>query len=386
MGFIDKLKDVFKGFYEDKQEIQSEEQSLQELARKITYQLVTFWGAPAYLKSYVPAVKILGKEQYKTFRQNPKADIDVEIPRIACVRSTLGNLQYYEIIINEKWFSMEFESGLTNIKSSIAEEIGHYIHFSISPSSENNYDVEEFFGMISRLYMTEQSPELFRDANREVFQKSLGFSEEKEKLVQTLNAIESMENLVDKYKSGGRIPDEIFEKMKQLEFYKEAANNNLAHMSYKPAAAWYYEIRKMKPEERYRLITMSPDEFKRTVMQDAEKRLQEITKTIQNRMDAKSNVSKDYPNTAQFFERQAKEADFQGYGRGEEVSDEYFRKQDEEDLKKAEQETSEEYKQFAEEERIEIAEALQEQSKDYEEFRKEDEEEIEKIKKKLENQ
>jgi hypothetical protein len=226
---------------------------------------------------------------------------------------------------------------------------------------------------------------------------------------------------------------------KKLEKEEKEIETQREHLSYYSATAYYYEIKKMTPQERYGLLKMGPFKIKKRIIEGkALEKLEEIKKKIDERKiisKQKEESLKEYPESKQFFAGVAAGAGFQGYGRltekilktripttklektAEKVAEQAavgavtktvapevpsiplvktiskvattaygllpkeeheFQKEEEEELKREQQRLTKEHEQFAKEEEKEIKEAQQKILKEHEQFAKEEEEELKK--------
>jgi hypothetical protein len=254
-----KVSEALKGFYEDRKEIKSEAESLQQLAYKIACQLAKFWGIPEHtpVQAFTPRVIILENEGYRDYvlkHFNRKdADIDREIPKTAYVKGQGVS----DIIVNAHWLSAEFEGGFYNIKSAIAEEVGHFIQLSMDLTS--NRDVSEFFAMISRIYISEQmGSSLFRKGYDKLLNDMLISNKLDQKSSNFLKIIEAGKRLLV-----GKSSPQDMQNMEKLEKAERTLVDMIEHSPNDAAIAYYPVIREMKPEERYKLLMMNPVEFKR---------------------------------------------------------------------------------------------------------------------------
>ncbi|OGI12195.1 hypothetical protein A3K64_02580 [Candidatus Micrarchaeota archaeon RBG_16_36_9] len=278
--------------------IKSEEHALQELAYKLTLQLVEFWGIPSSLQvqAFVPKVKICDKDEYKKFIGKEDADIDKEVPIAEYLKFSWGNAHY--VVINKKWFSNEFSSGLMHsIKPSLAEEICHFIQDAIEEKSgKPDIFVKEFFGAISRLYVAEQIPELFKGEYRNLFNNAIELST---KFENTKNAIRYFESMYQsnnpQFEAQNKVISEKISELKDV----------LDHLAYYPAVAYYYEIRKMSPQERYKLLNMNFTDLKNYIIGPQIRKLEEIRIKVMQRRQVKVEREKAinaYPESSHFFQ------------------------------------------------------------------------------------
>jgi hypothetical protein len=254
-----KVPEILKGFYEDRKEIKSESESLQKLAYNIACQLSKFWGIPEHtpVQAFTPRVIVLGKDGYRDYALKyfgrKDADIDKEIPKTAYVKGQ----GISDIIINADWLSMEFDGGFYNVKSAIAEEVGHFIQISMDLT--RNSLVSEFFAMISRIYISEQmGNSLFKEEYGKLLNDTILSDKLDKKTGYFLKLIETGRRLLS-----GESSEQAKQKIEKLDKAERTLVDMAEHSPNNASIAYYPVIREMKPEERYKLLMMNPVEFKR---------------------------------------------------------------------------------------------------------------------------
>lgn len=280
--------------------------SLDEVAKDITLQLAEFWGIPSSLQiqAFVPKVKVCGKEEYKKLIGEEDADIDKDVPVATYTKFSWGNVYSHCIVVNREWFSNMLSSNLMfSIKPVLAEEIGHFIQNTVEASTgKPDIFVKEFFGMISRLYIAEQSSELFKGEYRNLFNSAIEFSAK----------FERIKNLIRYYESEVQPNNpqfearnaEISEKISELK-------SSLDHLAYHPAVAYYYEIRKMSSQDRYKLLNMNFTDLKNYVIGPKMRELEAIRLKVMQRKQTTAERERNlqsYPESDQFFENVGKTA------------------------------------------------------------------------------
>jgi len=277
---------------------------LQDLTDRISLKLAGFWGISKD-KIFTPFIKILSAEEAKK--------LGVPILKMF-PKEPIGS----DILINSEYLSNEFQ-GRMDIKSVLAEEVCHSMEDFIKAYGykEDKY-VAEFFGLISRLYIAEQSPELFKDEYKKFLhsKSAIFFSEEKKQVDSLLAQCEQDKKMLRHLQIEGRQPANLVEiKIGKIEDAERKLNDYRDHLAYYPAAAYYFEIKRMDPDEREKLYEMSNDEIRKNVIEGkAEKILLEIGEKIQEREErlVEESVKADLKipqeaETAQFFERTEKD-------------------------------------------------------------------------------
>jgi RNase P subunit RPR2 len=271
---ISKLMQVFKGQISREEEIRlAKQDSLEELVDKLCLQLAEFWGIPKS-EVTIPRVQILSKEELKRRGRE-------EIKIASSVYTSEGGF----IFVNEEYLAEEFQDEFINIKSVLAEEVCHHLenvvkaHEGLGAGEEY---IAEFFGMISSLYISEQLPS-FRDKYQEYLRLAANFSEEKKTFNATLDKIKQEEENI--YKNKMQSKTLIEKEMIELEEDKRAVKDWKVHLAYYPAAAYYYEIIKLKPEVRYQLLKRSPQAILDYIIQPAEEKLDVIKSKIVERKE-----------------------------------------------------------------------------------------------------
>jgi hypothetical protein len=256
--------------------------------------LADFWGIPrSKVSRYIPGVLIFNEET------NPKV---VDIIQMAYIISD------NEIYVNES-FLADYDpsniSSLNSLEPIVAEEVCHFMHYLANSDSEREPDmaVSEFFAMISRMYIAERmNPSKFSSDYKEVLDSAVKFSQ-------------SIKKIDDGIDSLSKAFDKIFEKMDDIEgnspdVLKAGVLNDVDHLYYYHASAYYYEIKAMDPQQRLAILRMPYDEIIGYIIEPQLKRLQELDMLRSERLQQRAtNESVSYPQSAEFFERQDVEAE-----------------------------------------------------------------------------
>lgn len=276
---LPKLRQVFKEYVPREEEIRLiKEESLQQLVNKLCLQLADFWGIP---RSKISVPRVL------TFNEKDAEGMEKSIP-IAAYMSAPGLRNV--ILVNEDYLANEFQSGLLNIKSAMAEEVCHFLEIllNVEEGVKSTTYILEFFGMISRLFISEQIPELFRIEYRQYLHKAANFSTEKksleEKINKTRQEVMYYEAIIKKQPK--IVVKAWTEKIRNkfLTDYEDALDS-MKHLSYYPAAAYYYEIKKLTPEIRYQMLKSDPITVLNYIIQPAQMKLEEIRNKIEPRQE-----------------------------------------------------------------------------------------------------
>jgi len=314
---LSKLKQVFKEQIPREEEIRLEKQeSLQMLVNKLCLWLADFWGIPrSKISGKIPRVMTYSKEDWE--------GLEKEIPITGFFGKDAGPFKN-TIVVNEEYLAKEFQSGILNIKSALAEEVCHFLEdFVKSELGIKTGDVwedyvTEFFGLISRFYISELVPELFREEYRKYLRRAINFSNEMRNVEQRINKTMKEAGYYDKIlKYPKNVKKAWVERIKKhtLDDYKEALEI-FKHLSYYPAAAYYYEIKKLSPAVRYQLLRRSSKAILAYIIYPQEKKLEIIRNKILERQERMANLRiEQTPETGQFFERVAEKAGYEEYGR-----------------------------------------------------------------------
>lgn len=326
MGILDRFKNLFRKTTEIPEEHEDKEiivkrRQIQSLVYGISAQLADFWGIPRKeISKYIPRVWIVTERQYP--------NIDEKLP--------IGGYSHdsNSIFINEhyaKTYKNIAELTL-HLEPVLAEEICHFFYYYITEKKHIGFSkfITEFFGLNSRLYVAEKlNINEFRRWYAGYLQSATNFSNFKRDLDRI---IEGLQNYLIS-------PQEIrgARKLFDISNVKDNLTHALAlktHLYYFPAAAYYHEIKKLSPAERYKLLKMKPSEVLNYIIGPQIKKLDEIKKKIEEREGFKVQRERYFKiqkekgrlpeqletierksKIAPFFQRQAKEAGYKEYGR-----------------------------------------------------------------------
>jgi hypothetical protein len=256
--------------------------------------LADFWGIPrSKVSRYIPGVLIFNEETH---------------PKVVDIIQMAYNISDNEIYVNES-FLADYDpnniSSLNSLEPIVAEEVCHFMHYLANSDSEREPDmaVSEFFAMISRMYIAERmNPSKFSSDYKEVLDSAVKFSQ-------------SIKKIDDGIDSLSKAFDKIFEKMDNIEgnspdVLKAGVLNDVDHLYYYHASAYYYEIKAMDPQQRLAILRMPYDEIIDYIIEPQLKRLQELDMLRSERLQQRAaNESVSYPQSAEFFERQDVEAE-----------------------------------------------------------------------------
>ena len=278
-------------------DIKSEGQALQQLVDKLTVQLVDWWGIPNYRPLSI---------QVKIFNKEENEGLEKIIPLAGIVHAGGKTI----ILVNEEYLQREFKSGIINIKSALAEEVCHSLEEEVSDVYGRSIDkyVDEFFGIISRFYISEQNLELFHEEYRKYLHQAANFSIEKKQLEDRLKQLSRDKRKIQVEMGEGRTSD--LEGLNKIEDEEKGVKNGLDHLSYYPAAAYYYEVKAMSQQQRFELLMKSPQEIKNNIIEGKlVGTLEEIGKKAYERESRRFTDAvmtkfglEQSPGTASFFE------------------------------------------------------------------------------------
>jgi hypothetical protein len=331
------------------------EGKMEPVARGIASVLAEFWNIPkGSVLDELPRIRVFKEEEYPG------------------IKGTMTLFDEYSrmIIVNAKYLTSYETYGnqmLNSIEPALAEEICHYMEWYIKKEMhvKSDSNVKEFFGMVSRLYVADKLG--YKDFNteyRRLFGQAINFKNDLDKAngrIENLfggklddieKDLTAQEDLLDKsLKSGGvtKESDEIKNNLSKLlgkmfaESYPkikdiEEEAFRIKHMTYHPAYAYYYQIIKMKPQERFSLLSKEPSEIVRTIMEKQERKLEAIKRLADKAPDKEAELDKIVEKsrgratteslkdveTGGFLEGIAKRAGFQGWGRGQEFTMQEF--------------------------------------------------------------
>jgi len=313
-GFLSKVMYALRGIRSRDEEIGVKKQeSLQQLADKLTLQLVDFWGIPN-VKPFSVKVQIfdIGKDK-KTRESLPWA-------------GAVDKNGVHFILVNQDYLNEEFRSGLINIKSVLAEEVCHFLEDDVKSMygkfTEDIY-VSEFFGIISRFCISEQNPEMFHEDYRKYLHQAASFSIEKKQYEDALKKLAEDKRKIQSDMIEGRPTNP--EELKRIEDEEKEIKDDLNHLSYYPGAAYYYEVKAMNPCQRFELLMESPQQIRNSIIEGKKliEKLNSIGPKVYERESRKFTDAvmtkfglEQSPGTASFFQKVAEEHRKTEYGRG----------------------------------------------------------------------
>jgi hypothetical protein len=235
-------------------DIKSEGQALQQLVDKLTVQLADWWGIPNYRPLSI---------QVKIFNKEENEGLEKIIPLAGIVHAGGKTI----ILVNEEYLQREFKSGIINIKSALAEEVCHSLEEEVSDVYGRSIDkyVDEFFGIISRFYISEQNLELFHEEYKKYLHRAANFSIERKQFEDKFKQLNEEKRRIQIEMGEGRSTD--FKRLEEIEKEERYVKNELDHLSYYPAAAYYYEVKAMSQQQRFELLMKSPQEIKNNIIE-----------------------------------------------------------------------------------------------------------------------
>jgi hypothetical protein len=269
-------------------DIKSEEDALQGLVEKLSFQLADWWGIPrTKISFFIPKVRIFSKEEMEN---------EGKVVATAFQKTTLNNfMTSYRIVINKDWYSNEFFAGhLTSVKSAMAEEVCHFLEEEVKTVMgipENEY-VSEFFGLVSRFFIAEQNKGLFKEEYRNCLKIAVDFNE---KYSEYMNLLIENNNLEQSLRNVPLETPRLKELEAESERIKAEIQGHLNHLSYYPASAYYFEIKKLSPIERFALLTKAPNEIVNAIIGRQEEKLIEIKNKMQQRAVGSERFENRYP-------------------------------------------------------------------------------------------
>jgi len=291
LNIFERLKNFFWPSKRSKiaKEITTEQEALQELTDKLAFELSDWWGIPRdKIKGRIPKIETISSDEMYFMTGSGR--------NLGLYSFEKNKIFLNSYVASEKHLAVYPEQDekytLYSVKGVIGEEVGHFIEDFVKTDLNinlNDVDVSEFFGLTSSLFIAEKIPQLFKEEYRKYLLEAANFSEEKKNLEIRLAYLEkqkmeaeqpqkpvlgitgftSYTSSLARFASKETIKNQIKECQTQIE-----------HLSYYPAVAYYYEMRKMTPQERYKLITMQQAQIKSEIIKPISDRLTGIVNNI----------------------------------------------------------------------------------------------------------
>lgn len=286
-------EELLSGDIQDKAALQKlgKERSLQELFDKLTYELADWWGIPpALFSENLPKVKIVNTKEMRdvTHDSRTPGGFFPGLNAVYFASWLVGERQMTPLMYGQSEETKEMDSkallrsrieplSITSLKPMVAEEACHFLEDLVKTRIHIKDDeyVSEFFGMVSRFYIAEQVPEMFTKDLQTFIKKAVEVSDKEAKLRQQL---ESLNN---------EVPGNLIEYEKnKMEVQK--IEEELAHLAYFPASAYYYDVRKMTKNQRFELLAMDTSLVKNEII----KPLNDNLLKVKNQLLAKGLANK----------------------------------------------------------------------------------------------
>jgi hypothetical protein len=297
---------------------------LQGFVNQLALRLAAWWGIPlVQIGNKVPLVEITssGTASFRFKEQN-------RIIEESKIYFPIGFIKKGQLSALENWQSI------------LAEEVGHFIENFVCQRSPGGH---EFFGMICRLIVAETVHGAFKTEYREYLSNA---SKYRERAMKLSNAETILTEKIEE------LPVSRFQEKPKLFEQRQSITNQLDHLPQYYAALIFPTLKRMTPSQRYEILS-NPERVESLISEGARK-LDELRNKLEersNRTQLSASMYKQYlelsmlsdeerlrkgytpeqfaelkqrvdislgglKNTEEFFQRQAKEAGYQGWGRG----------------------------------------------------------------------
>jgi hypothetical protein len=291
LNLFERLKNFFWPSKVDKtaKEITTEQEALQELTDKLAFELSDWWGIPRdKIKERIPKIETIGSDEMYFMTGSGR--------NLGLYSFEKNKIFLNSYVASEKHLAIYPEQDekytLYSVKGVIGEEVGHFIENFVKTDLNinlNDVDVSEFFGLTSSLFIAEKIPQLFKEEYRKYLLEAANFSKEKKNLEIQLADLEKQKMEAEQpqkpvlgIKPGTNYTSSLakFASKETIKNQIKECQTQIEHLSYYPAVAYYYEMRKMTPQERYKLITMQQAQIKSEIIKPISDRLTEIVNSI----------------------------------------------------------------------------------------------------------
>jgi len=270
-------------------EITTEQEALQELTDKLAFELSDWWGIPRdKIKERIPKIETISSDEMYFMTGSGR--------NLGLYSFEKNKIFLNSYVASEKHLAIYPEQDekytLYSVRGVIGEEVGHFIENFVKTDLNinlNDIDVSEFFGLTSSLFIAEKIPQLFKEEYRRYLQEAANFSKEKKNLEIRLADLEKQKMEAEQpqkpvlgIKPGTNYKSSLarFASKETIKNQIKECQTQIEHLSYYPAVAYYYEMRKMTPQERYKLITMQQVQIKSEIIKPISDRLTEIVNSI----------------------------------------------------------------------------------------------------------
>jgi len=291
LNLFERLKNFFWPSKGDKtaKEITTEQEALQELTDKLAFELSDWWGIPRdKIKGRIPKIETISSDEMYFMTGSGR--------NLGLYSFEKNKIFLNSYVASEKHLAIYPEQDekytLYSVKGVIGEEVGHFIENFVKTDLNinlNDVDVSEFFGLTSSLFIAEKIPQLFKEEYRRCLLEAANFSKEKKNLEIQLADLEKQKMEAEQpkkpvlgIKPGTNYTSSLakFASKETIKNQIKECQTQIEHLSYYPAVAYYYEMRKMTPQERYKLITMQQAQIKSEIIKPISDRLTEIVNSI----------------------------------------------------------------------------------------------------------
>jgi hypothetical protein len=338
------------------------QKQIQSLVYGFSAIMADFWGIPRKrVQKDVPIVIIFNEYTH---------------PRARNVKAMAYMYDINSIYVNENFLANYKKDNLImSLESLVAEEVGHFLHYLVDKDLGVAYNerVSEFFAMMSRMCIAERmGPEKFSKEYGMMLNNAIRFTQEIDDLEKGagIKVADTDKLLGEFWQKMKHIEDLEAEDDKKMRAVQVGNTIDLDHLFYYNSYTYYFEIKKLNPQQRLDLLRLSYNEIIDSIIFSQFDKLQTMGWKRVGRKYLRGENIKDlanHSNTAQFFENLDNHALDEAVKEDQKISDE-----EEKAIKKVEKEEEE----IESKDEREIEEAESEMVKEDKEFEKDDEQSV----------